>query len=32
VFCSRRRHALKCLIYDGYGNSANMGHGVGEVG
>jgi len=25
VFRSRRGHAIKCLTYDGYGNSANMG-------
>ena len=26
VFCSRRGHAIKCLTYDGYGNTAIMGH------
>ena len=25
VFCSRRRHAIKCLTYDGYGNTEIMG-------
>ncbi len=25
VFISRRRHAIKCLVYDSYGNSEIMG-------
>jgi len=25
VFCSRRRHAIKCLTYDGYGTTEIMG-------
>ena len=26
VFSSRRRKALKCLVFDGYGNTEIMGH------
>ena len=32
VFRSRRGHAIKCLMYDGYGNSGNMGRDLRKVG
>jgi transposase len=32
VFCSRRRQAIKCLSYDGYGNTEIMGRRLGSSG
>jgi len=32
VFRSRSRRALKCLVYDGYGNTEIMGHARRHVG